>query len=136
MQFPVPEKPGKSRLYCTSNKKLTGLPNFLFIHWFYSNSNCCKANERKRRIQISSQWWLIIKCNPCFIPLSLCCIGQLHIQPSCTISCTFGWVNRGLHRLEIAITFSGASTMLTGPLIVSAHSQTWSTNLTICSPQC
>ena len=65
----------------------------IYFNGFVLNSNSCTANKRNRRIQISSQWWLR-KCNPYFIRPILRCNGQLLIQPSCTISCTFGWVNR------------------------------------------
>ena len=43
-----------------------------------SNSNSCTANDKNRRIQISSQWRLR-KFNPYFIRPRLCCNGQLLI---------------------------------------------------------
>ena len=76
-----------------------GVQCFLFcflFQWFYFKFqlNSCTANDRNRRIQISGQWRLR-KCNPYVIRPRLLCNGQLLIKPSCTISCTFGWVNRG-----------------------------------------
>ena len=49
------------------------------------------------------------KCNPYYIRPRLC---SLFNKPSWTISCTFGWVNRGLHRLAITLTVSRVSTTL------------------------
>ena len=77
---------------------------------FTSNSKRCTANDRIRRIQISSQWQSR-KCNPYFLRPRLRWFGQLLINPACKISCIFGWVNRG------------DASRLSPQFIIGAHSQ-------------
>ena len=59
----------------TSSPKTSSFISIFYFNGFTTNSNSCTANDRNRRIQISSQWRLR-KCKPYFIRPRFAAMGS------------------------------------------------------------